>query len=89
MPEQFRPVTEPFSAGYELVRNAEVHSHGGDEALMDFKMFDALAERFGEPFIGYVGGLHYQFRREKAVPSGAVAVPSHNHDDPDALLIQR
>lgn len=89
MSEQFNPVTEPWSAGYDLVQNAEVHQYPEEEAMMDFEMFDALAAQFGQNFVGYIGGLHYQFKRERSVPSGAVAVPRDNHVNPDTLLIQR
>lgn len=85
----FKPITEPFSAGYELVYNAEVHTYPDEEAVMDFEMFKALARRYGEAFIGMVGGLHYQFKPERTVPAGAVAVPETNHDEPAVLLIQR
>jgi hypothetical protein len=85
----FKPITEPFSAGYELVHNAEIHTYPDGEAAMDFEMFEALARRFGEAFIGMVGGLHYQFKPEQTVPAGAVAVPESNHDEPAALLIKR
>jgi hypothetical protein len=82
------PVTEPFSAGYELVHNAEVFTHEG-EAIMDREMAQALAERFPLPLIGQVGGLHYQFELCSSIPGMSLAVPERNHDDPDVLLIQR
>jgi len=86
---QFNLITEPFSAGYDLVHNAEVHTYSEAEAVMDPEMFSALAEQYGERFVGAVGGLHYQFKPERTVPGGAVAVPEHNHKDgADALLIR-
>jgi hypothetical protein len=82
-------VTEPFSAGYELVHGAEVHTLNDEEAIMDFEMFNSLEAQFGDPLVGYVGGLHYHFKPERAIPPSAIAVPADNHDDPDTLLIQR
>ena len=86
---QFDLVIESFSAEYDLVHNAEVHTYPEEEAVMDAEMFTAIAEQYGSRFIGKVGGLHYQFKPERTVPSGAVAVPEHNHrDGADVLLIQ-
>jgi len=86
---KFNPVTEPFSAEYDLVHNAEVHTYPEGEAAMDAEMFSALAEQYGERFTGAVEGLHYQFKPETTVPSGAVAVPKHNHrNGADVLLIR-
>jgi hypothetical protein len=84
-----RPVTESFSAGYELVCSADVHMYSSEEAVMDVEMMRALEARFTPPLIGRVGNLHYQFKPEKGVPSDSVAVPRDNHDDPTALLIQK
>jgi hypothetical protein len=89
MNDTFNPITRPFSAGYELVENAEIHTYADSEAMMDFEMFDSLTRQFGKSFVGYVDGLHYQFKRERTLPSGAIAVPADNHSDPKALLIQR
>lgn len=86
----YNPVTLPFSGGYELVQNAEVRTYGDDEAIMDFEMLQSLEHRFGRPLVGFIGGLHYQFKSEKTIPAGSVAIPSDNHsNDPDALLIQK
>lgn len=89
MNDTFNPLIEKFSAYYDLVYNAEVHTYPEDTAAMDREMFEALSQMFGEGFIGMVGGLHYQFKPEKTVPGGAVAVPRRNHDEPETLLIQR
>ena len=86
MPSQL--VTAPFSRRYDLVLNAEVHKITDSEAIMDEEMFRALSKQFGSPVIGQVGGLHYHFKPERAIPSGAVAVPERNHDEPDTLLVQ-
>jgi hypothetical protein len=88
MAEEFKPVTQSFSAGYELVHNADVVTHDGN-AIMDEQMLDSLRERFGYPVIGYVGGLHYQFKPSNAILSGTLAVPDWNHQNPDELLIQK
>ena len=82
-------VTEPFSSGYELVHGARVHTLAETEAIMDGEMYAALESQFGSPIVGYVGGLHYHFKPEQAIPKSAVAVPQRNHDDPKTLLIQR
>lgn len=81
-------VTAPFSRRYDLVLNAEVHQISDSEAIMDEEMFVSLSEQFGSPIIGQVGGLHYHFKPERAIPSNAVAVPERNHDEPDTLLVQ-
>jgi len=81
--------TTRFSAGYELAPNVRVLTFSGDEALMDSELFSEFQMRFGEYFIGAVGGLRYQFKPSGSVPAGAVAVPAHNHDNPEALLVQR
>lgn len=89
MPETFKPVTEKFSAGYELVHNADVVTYSDPEAIMDSTMLQSLRERFGYPVIGYVGGLHYQFKASDSILTGTLAIPEDNHQDPDELLIQR
>lgn len=86
---EFWPVTEPWSAGYEMVQNAEVHAWPQEEAVMDFDMFDKLQGQFGRPLVGYVDGLHYHFKPERQIPQGAAAIPEDNHVDPEVLLIQR
>ncbi len=82
-------ITEPFSDGYSLVLDVDVYQHNSDTAIIDVELLDSLRQRFPSPIIGYIGGLHYQFKPEIGIPSGAVALPEDNHDDPDALLIQR
>lgn len=82
-------VTEPFSSGYELVHGAEVHTYADDEAMMDFGMFNSLEAQFGYPLVGYVDGLHYQFKPSGSMPDSSLAVPERNHDDPEVLMIQR
>jgi hypothetical protein len=86
---QFNLITEPLSARYDLVHNAEVHTYPEGEAAMDTEMFSAIAERYGKRFIGAVEGLHYRFKPATSIPSGSVAVPRHNHrNGADVLLIR-
>ena len=80
---------EHFSSSYELVSNAEVVSYPGDEAVMDYQLYDILEKQFGDPVLCFVGGRHYYFKRQKTVPERTVAVPSSNHDDPSAVLIKK
>jgi len=87
--DRYEPETEPFASRYTLVRDAEVRTWREDEAHMDFEMYRALALRYGEPVVGYVGGLHYHFAPSDEVFRGECAVPAHNHSDPSALLIQK
>lgn len=89
MGSPYQLITEPWSRSYDLIPNAEIHTYGDDEAVMDFEMYEALEQQFGNPVVGYVGGLHYHFIPERTVPQGSVAVPEHRHDDPSAFLIQR
>jgi hypothetical protein len=88
MTDTFQPITLPFSAGYEMVDNADVFAWSEEEAAMDYQMYDALARQYGGFPVGYIDGLHYTFKRERTIPSGAVAVPERNHQDPETLLIQ-
>lgn len=85
---EFRPVTEPFSKGYDLILNAEVYEWPQEEAIMDSDMFKKLLGQFGSPLVGYVDGLHYHFKPERSIPQGAVAVPEDNHVEAETLLIQ-
>jgi hypothetical protein len=87
--QEFHPELTTFSKEYRLVRNAEVITAPGDLAEMGYEMWDALARRFGKHFLGMVEGLHYQFEPAKNIPAGTVVVPKQNHDDPEALLVQR
>jgi len=84
----FCPQTSRFSAGYSLVENATVVKHDADEAVMDHEMYNALSKMFPDPIIGFVDGLHYQFKRIENIPAGMVAVPKRNHDNPETFLVQ-
>lgn len=84
-----RPTVQPFSAHYDLVQSANVFQYSDDEATMDQELLTALEDRFGKPVVGYVDGLHYQFKPQNAVPPNGVVVPERNHDNPQTLLIQR
>jgi hypothetical protein len=88
MTEPFYLAIEQFSEAYELVHNARVFTHSGNKALMDSEMYNTLVEEYGLYFAGKVGKLHYNFKPEASMPAGSIAVPEHNHDDPDTLLIQ-
>jgi hypothetical protein len=68
---------EPFSRDYDLVLDAEVHTWGEEEAHMDVEMYEELAFRVGEPIIGMVGGLHYQFKPSTQVLRDSCAVPRY------------
>jgi hypothetical protein len=85
----FNPVTESFSAGYDMVHNAEVITYDDEEAIMDYDMLEALEERFGRPLVGFIGGLHYQFKPERSIPPASVAVPKDNHDRPSSFLVRK
>ena len=79
-----------FSAGYILVENVEVRRWSDELAGMPFDLYDSLAIYNGEPVIGYVGGLHYEFRPMYGIPDKTVAVPRHNHSrDPGPFLLQK
>jgi hypothetical protein len=82
-------VTAPFSAGYELVRNVEILTHSEPDTVIDEDLFAALAERFGTPVVGFVGGLHYYLKPTRCIPANTVAVPDASHDEPDAFLIRQ
>jgi hypothetical protein len=82
-------VVQAFSSGYRIVQNAEVYELDEEEAIMDFEMLDRLRAMFGEPIVGKVGDLHYQFKPRRSIPRFGLAVPGRNHDSPDTLLIKR
>lgn len=83
-----RPPVERFSASYDIV-HADVRTHQDEEAIMDYELFNALKDYFARPVVGMVGGRHYYFKPETAIPQDTLAVPAMDHDDPDTLLIQR
>lgn len=89
MDPQRRPRIGKFSAEYEIVYDADVLTVDQDEASMDAEMYQALSEIYGPKFMGFIGGLHYQFNSERTVPADTVVVPNRNHDDPSALLIRK
>lgn len=73
------PWIENFSRDYWMVCDAEVNKHEGDLALMDEDLYDDLVEAIGEPIIGFVGGLHYEFIPSRQVLADRCAVPRRNH----------
>jgi hypothetical protein len=83
------PTTEPFSASYALVHDADVITWPDEKAIMDDHMFVTLARKFGEPVVGRIGKIHYNFLPEHGIPKFSVAVPEVNHDNPSRLLIQK
>lgn len=88
----YYPDHAPFSAGYTLVRNADVRTWSEDETHMDVGLYSGLVREFGDPIVGYVGGLHYQFKPSREVLSGKCAIPKSSHgraSDPSALLIRK
>lgn len=92
MANPFDSEPEPFSSRYCLVKNAEVRTWSDEEAHMDEGLYAYLARRYGEPVVGYVGGLHYAFKPSRQVLSNTAAIPERKHGskrDPSALLIQK
>lgn len=82
-------ITEHFSAGYELIHGARIHTLDQEEAVMDYELLNLLKSMFGEPVVGYIDGIHYQFKPERSIPADALAVPADNHEQPDTLLVQK
>jgi len=82
---------EPWSRDYLLASTARVYPYRGDHAIMDPVMFEELYCALGE-VVGFVDGLHYEFKTEQTIPAGAAAVPRSDHkgaDGPFALLLCR
>lgn len=90
-PEDDPLATEPFSRDYLLVEGARVYAWRGDLAVMDHDLYRGLATKVGEPLVGRVGGLTYEFIPSRNVPAESVNVPKrqHNGATPDTLLIQK
>lgn len=75
---------------YALVEDVEVRVWKDELAGMPFDLYDDLAVLFGEPVVGYVGGLHYYFKPMWGIPADTAAVPKHKHGEEckyDGLLI--
>lgn len=84
------PLCSDFSAGYILVEGIETCRWSDELAGMPYDLYETLAIYNGEPVIGYVGGLHYEFRPMYGIPARTVAVPRDNHDqDPGPFLLQK
>lgn len=66
---------ENFSEGYVLAPTVEVNEHNGEEAMLDFEVYEDLVRVLGEPIIGFTGGLHYQFVPSDRVPAERAAIP--------------
>lgn len=70
---------EKFSRDYLLAPSIEVNKHRGEEAIMDFIVYEELVELIGAPIVGQVGGIHYDFTPSDAVLHERAAVPYRNH----------
>jgi hypothetical protein len=84
------PDLENYSAGYAIVRDVRVYSWTGELAVMDEDLYHGLAHKVGEPVVGRVGGLTYEFVPGQGVPANSVNVPQeqHNGATPETLLVQ-
>lgn len=84
---------ERFSSGYVLISDADVVSWSDEVAAMDYELYDYLAHHYGEPVVGYVGGLHFVFQRHReGIPSLTAAVPEDSYgqtSEPSGLLVQK
>jgi hypothetical protein len=83
---------ENWSRDYWMAHEITVDRYEGDLALMDADLHEDLVEAIGEPLIGYVGGIHYEFIPTLKVLSDRVAVPRQNHKgsyDNMTLLISK
>jgi hypothetical protein len=86
------PELENWSRDYWMAHEIAVDRYEGDLALMDADLYEDLVEAIGEPLIGYVGGIHYEFIPTLKVLSDRVAVPRQNHKgsyDNMTLLISK
>ena len=86
------PELENWSRDYWMAHEITVDRYEGDLALMDADLYEDLVEAIGEPLIGYVGGIHYEFIPTLKVLSDRVAVPRQNHKgsyDNMTLLISK
>lgn len=82
-------VTERWSRSYDIVHNVKVRTYDKAEAIMDEELFAELSATFPRPLIGYLEGIHYQFKPVSWIPAGSVAVPEDNHSGEPAFLIQK
>ena len=82
---------EPFSSKYAIVEGVRVFTWNDDLAVMDYELYNGLAGRVGEPVLGRVGGLTYEFIPSRQVPAESVNIPAdrHNGTTPDTLLVQK
>lgn len=83
---------ESFSAGYALVHGVEVFEWRDETAEMDVDLYEGLVDLLGEPIIGFVNGLHYQFEPSTNVLSGQCAVPRSGRGakmEGSALLVRK
>lgn len=81
---------EEFSRDYVIAPTVDIHKHGGDEAILDEEVYSEFATMLGEPIVGHIGSLHYQFKPSRSVMAGRGAVPSRHHkaaSEPLPLLL--
>lgn len=85
-------ILEDFSAGYLMATDVQVETYPGARAIVSQDTYDELSHALWPPFIGTVGGAHFELQPETAVPDGMVAVPRDEqyraHTD-DVLLISK
>lgn len=84
---------EPWNQQYLLAPHADVLTYGDENAVIDPVLHDHLRRVLGDPVVGYINGIHYEFRREESVPADTAVVPARNHDVPEGeeltLLVAR
>ncbi|WP_372611647.1 hypothetical protein [Halomonas sp.] len=78
---------ESFSSGYWLAGGVTVDTHEGEYALMDETLYDSLVQTIGDPLVGHIDGLHYEFIPTRNVLTDRVAVPARNHSTDRELLL--
>lgn len=84
------PLIESFSSDYAIVQDATVRTWREDEAHMDAGLYKYLEEWLGEPIVGMIDGLHYEFIPSTQVLSKEVAIPKQNRaKDPSVLLVMK
>lgn len=70
---------EHWSRDYWLAPSITIDTYPGDDALMDYELYDALQRNLGGSVLGRVDGIHYHFAPSDDVMADRVAVPNSNH----------
>lgn len=86
------PLLANFSKEYLLAPEVDVEVHWNEEAVMGPDVFNNLVKFLGEPIVGHVDGIHYEFKPDEDVLLEDVLVPIDNHkaaSKPMALLLQK